>query len=58
MAKIYRVIQIKLNQFNKMFIGSPTYQESVLRRYQTGKHFSDVFTYKMAAKIDWQRYET
>ena len=30
----------------------------VLRRYQSGKHFSDVFTYKMAAKIDWQRYET
>jgi len=29
MTKIYRVIQIKLNQFKKMSIRSLTYQQSV-----------------------------
>ena len=38
MAKIYRVIWIKLNQFKKMSIWSPTDQQSVFKRYH-----SDIF---------------
>ena len=30
MVKIYRVIQIKLNQFKKMSVWSVTYQQSIL----------------------------
>ena len=43
MAKIYRVIQINLNQrlFNKMSIWSLTYQRSVFKRCQSDKHFSE-----------------
>ena len=41
MAKIYRVIQIKLNQFKKSSIWSLTYQQSVFKRYHSDKHFSE-----------------
>jgi len=41
-----------------MFIWSPTYQQSVFKRYHSNKHFSRVFTHKMAAKINRHRYET
>ena len=41
MAKIYRVIQIKLNQIKKMSIGPLTYQQRVFQRYQSDKHFSE-----------------
>jgi len=37
-----------------MFISSLTYQQSIFEHYHSGKHFSD-FTYKMAAKINWQK---
>ena len=37
MAKIYRVIQIKLNQFKKMSIWSLTYEQSVFKRYHSDK---------------------
>jgi len=40
MAKIYRVIRIKLSQFKKMSIWSLTYQQSVFNRYLSDKHFS------------------
>jgi len=40
MAKIYGVIQMKLNQFKKMSIRSLTYQQRVLVRYYSDKHFS------------------
>ena len=39
MAKICRVIDMKLNQFKKMSIGSLTYQHSVFKRYRSDKHF-------------------
>ena len=32
-----------------------TYQQSSFKRYHSDKHFS-VFTYKVAAKINWHRY--
>jgi len=41
MAKICRVIQIKLNQFKKTSIWSLTYQQSVFKRYRSDKHFSE-----------------
>ena len=41
MAKIYRVIQIKLNQFKKMSIWSLTDQQSVFKHYHSDKHFSE-----------------
>ena len=34
-----------------------SHQQSVLKPYHGDKHFS-VFTYKMAAKINWHRYGT
>jgi len=36
------------------------YQPSVglFKRYRSDKHFSKVYTYKMAAKINWHRYGT
>jgi len=36
------------------------YQPSVglFKRYRSDKHFSRVYTYKMAAKINWHRYGT
>ena len=34
-----------------------TYQQSVFKRYHSGKHLAD-FTYIMAAKITWHRYGT
>jgi len=37
MAKIHGVIQIKLNQFKKMFIWSLTYQKNVYQRYHSDK---------------------
>ena len=40
-AKIYRVIQIKLNQFKKMSIRSLTYRQSVFKRYHSDKHLSE-----------------
>ena len=52
MAKIYHVIQIKLNRFKKMW--SLTYQQRVFKRYHSDKHLS-VFTYKMTAKINLHR---
>ena len=30
----------------------------IYTRYHSGKHFSGVFTYKMAAKINWHRHGT
>jgi len=41
-----------------MSIRSLTYQKSIFKRYHSDKHFPQVFTYKMAAKINWHRYET
>ena len=41
MAKIYRVIQTKLNQFKKMSTSSLTYQQSAFKRYHSAKHFSE-----------------
>ena len=35
----------------------PTYQQSVFKCYYSDKHLS-VFTYEMAAKINWHRYGT
>jgi len=35
MAKIYSVIQIKLNQFKKMSIWSLTYQQSLFKHHQS-----------------------
>ena len=32
---------------------SPTYHQSVFKRYRSDKTFLRVFTYKMAAKISW-----
>ena len=52
MAKIYRVIQIKLNRFKKMSTRSLTYQQSIFSHYRSDKTFLRVFTYKMAAKIN------
>jgi len=43
MAKIYHVIQVKLNQFKKMSIWSLTYQQSVFKRYHSDKHFSEFY---------------
>jgi len=40
-AKIYRVIQIKLNQFKKMSIRSLTYRQSVFKHYHSDKHLSE-----------------
>jgi len=61
MAKIYRVIQIKLNQLKKMsiwpydhWLANNAYL-SAISQWQT---FIRVFTYKMAAKINWRRYGT
>jgi len=34
------------------------YQQSVFKRYRNDKYFSWVFTYKMAAKINWHRHGT
>ena len=50
MATIYRVIQKKVNQFKKMSTWSLTYKQSVFKRYHRDKHFSEFFSYKMAAK--------
>ena len=36
-----------------MFILSPTHQQSVFKRCHSDKHFSEFFTYKMAAEINW-----
>jgi len=53
MAKIYSVIQIKLNHaVNKM---SMTYQQSVFKRVT---NISESFTYKMATTINWHRRGT
>jgi len=41
-----------------MSIRSLTYEQSVRKRYHSDKHFSEFFTYKMAAKINWRRYGT
>jgi len=35
-----------------------TYKQGVFKRYITVTTFLRVFTYKMAAKINWHRYET
>ena len=45
MANIYRVIQLKLNQFKKMSIWSMAYQyqQSVFKRYHSDKHFSGFY---------------
>ena len=51
MAKIYRVIQMKLNRIVfKMFIWSPTYQQSVFKRYHSDKHFSGFLTTRWRQK--------
>jgi len=41
MAKIYRLVQIKLNQFKKMSTWSLTYKQSVFKRYRSDEHFSE-----------------
>jgi len=41
MAKIYRVIRIKLNQFERVSIWSVTYQQSVFKRYLSNEHLSE-----------------
>ena len=42
MAKIYRVIQIKLNQLvYEMCTWSMTYQQSVFKRYHSDRHLSE-----------------
>jgi len=42
MAKIYRFIQIKLNQSVKENVHvTLTYQESVFKRYHSDEHFSE-----------------
>jgi len=43
MAKIYRVIQIKVNQCKKISILSLTYQQSVSKHYHSDKHFSEFY---------------
>ena len=43
MAKIYRVVQIKLKQFKKMSIWSLTCQQSVFKHNHSGKHFSEFY---------------
>jgi len=53
MAKIYSVIQIKLNHAVKKM--SMTYQQSVFKRVT---NISESFTYKMAATINWHRRGT
>ena len=53
MAKIYSVIQIKLNHAVKKM--SMTYQQSVFQRMT---NISESFTYKMAATINWHRRGT
>jgi len=59
MAKIYRVIQIKLNQLVSdkvhMVTDLPTKR---FKRYRSDRHFSYSFTYKMTAEIDWHIYGT
>ena len=49
MAKIYHVIQLKLNQFKKISIWSLAGQQNVFNCYHTDKYFS-FFIYEMAAK--------
>jgi len=59
MAKIYRVIQIKLNQLvqeNVRIITDLPIKR--IKRYHSDKNFLDFFAYKMAAKINWHRYGT
>ena len=41
MAKIYRVIRVKLNRFKKISTWSLTYQQNVFKRYHSIKHFSE-----------------
>jgi len=41
-----------------MPVRSLTYEQSVFRRYHSDKHFSQSFTYKVAAEINWHRYGT
>jgi len=59
MAKIYRVIQIKLNQ---LFLGKyPYYYWLTNKAYLsaiTVTIISQSFTYKMATKVNWHRYGT
>jgi len=43
MAKIYHVIQMKLNQFKKMSIWSLTNQQGVFKRYHVDKHLSEFY---------------
>jgi len=43
MAMIYRVIQIKLNQFKKISTQSLTYQQSVFKPYHSDKHLSEFY---------------
>ena len=60
MAKVYRVIQMQLNHLvkAKYLHVMLTYQQSVFKRYHSDQHFSEFFTYKMAAKINGHRYGT
>jgi len=58
MAKIYRVIRIKLNQFKKMSIWSLTCQQSVFKRYHSDKHLSEFYLQDGGTKINWYRYWT
>jgi len=39
-----------------MIIDLPTKRRPM--RYHSGKHFSEFYVYKMAAKINWHKYGT
>ena len=51
MAKIYRVIQTKLDQLVKeMSIRSLSYQQSIFQRYHSDKHFSEFLPTRLGQK--------
>jgi len=51
MAKIYRVIQIKVNQLVRL--SNKAYLSAI-----TVTNIFHIFTYNMAAKMNWHRYGT
>ena len=59
MAKIYRVIHIKLNRLVyenvHTHILSLTYQQSVFKRCHSDKHLPVFHLYNMAMKINWYK---
>jgi len=58
MEKIYRVIQIKLNQLVEENIHTQTYQQIVFKRYHGDEHFSEFLRTRWRQKstgIDMER---